>query len=170
MSRKRRKKLTHSILHYLMAIHKLREDNKRSRPVDIARHLNVAKSSVTIALKRLKENKLIDEDSNKNLYLNQNGHDYVHNALANRSLLYYFLKNILGVNNQDAKQDACRIEHLLSEDAQKKLFQFLKKLSRCNKEDIKKYDLDVCLCDYKDFSDFKDEQVGDDYYRGRIKK
>ncbi len=155
--------ITHSVVHYLTAIHKLYESDLRSKCVDIANYLSIAKSSVNLAVKKLKDKDLIGEDEKRNLYLTKLGHKHVHNVLASRSLVYYFLKSILGVNIKDAEKDACKIEHLLSQDSQKKLFKFLKKISSCSKEDIKKFDLDVCLCDFEKFSEFKESQIGDDF-------
>ncbi len=155
--------ITHSVAHYLTTIHKLYESDLRSKCVDIASYLNIAKSSVNLAVKKLKEKNLIGEDDRRNLYLTKLGHKHVHNVLASRSLVYYLLKSILGVNIKDAEKDACKIEHLLCKDSQKKLFKFLKKISNCNKEDIKKFDLDICLCDFKSFSEFTESQVGDEF-------
>lgn len=149
------KQISHSSLHYLLAIHKLSEEDKRSRAVDISNYLKLAKSSVTIAIKRLKKDNLISEDKNNNLYLNKKGHDVVHSSLASRSLIYNFLKNILKVNSKVAKLDACKIEHLLSKDAQKKLFLFLKKLSYFDKD----FSVDLSLDKHKSYSDYIKNQV-----------
>ncbi len=153
--------ITHSIVHYLTAIHKLYEGNMRSRAVDLANYLGVAKSSVNLAVKKLKEKELIREDDERSLSLTNLGHEQVHTVLASRSLVYYFLKGV-GVNENDAKNDACKIEHLLSKDSQRKLFNFLKKMSKNSKYDIEKLKLDICFCEFEKFSEFQDGQIGDD--------
>jgi len=147
--------VSHSSLHYLLAIHKLCEDDKRCRAVDISNYLKLAKSSVTIAIKRLKKDNFISEDNNNNLYLNEKGHKAVHFSLASRSLVYNFLKNILKVNHKIAKEDSCKIEHLLSQDVQKKLFLYLKNISILNKN----LNLELSLSDFKSYSEFIKEQV-----------
>ena len=160
----RRDYLTHSVTHYLLAIHKLYEANERSRYVDIANAINVAKSSVTVAVKKLKANGLVDEDKNKNLFLTEKGHKDVHDTLANRTLLFYFFKDILHVSNKVADEDACRIEHLISSETQKKLFELLRSFSACkDSPPISIKDLDLCFCDYKSLNDFKKSQVGDSH-------
>lgn len=154
--------LTHSTTHYLLAIHKLSEANKRTRYVDIANHVGVAKSSMSVAVKRLKDNQLVDEDKNKNLFLTEKGHQDVHNTLANRTLFYYFLTDVLGVEENNAKTDACNTEHILGEDTQQKLFSFLKKISSPDKNKAFKVKKSAfSFEDFKTLKAFKKSQLGD---------
>jgi DtxR family Mn-dependent transcriptional regulator len=160
--------LTHSVIHYLLAIHKLYEAGKRTRYVDIATYMGVAKSSMSVAVKRLKENELVNEDKNRNLFLTEKGHRDVHNTLANRTLLYYFFKDILGVDVKSAERDACNIEHLLGEETQKKLFNFLKEhgsernISNENKSMAGTKPM-FSFMNYKTLNEFKESQIGDSH-------
>lgn len=77
---------------------------------------------MSVAVRKLKENGLVDEDKNKNLFLTEKGHDDVHNTLTNRSLIFYFLTDVLDVSKQNAEEDACNVEHLIGDETQKKLF------------------------------------------------
>ena len=57
--------LTHSMVHYLFSIHKLKEKNGYARVTDVAKELNLTKGSVSIALSGLKKKELVVEDENK---------------------------------------------------------------------------------------------------------
>ncbi|MBE8222297.1 MAG: metal-dependent transcriptional regulator, partial [Bdellovibrionales bacterium] len=106
--------ITHSTSHYLCAIHKLHEDNGYVRMVDISKLLQFSRGSVSIAIKNLKKKNSVVEDKNGFLNLSKNSHEKVHEILANKTLLYYFLKNFLGVTKNTAELDSCLMEHVLS--------------------------------------------------------
>ncbi|MDA8794015.1 MarR family transcriptional regulator, partial [Bacteriovoracaceae bacterium] len=90
--------LTHSMVHYLLSIHKLKEEKGYARVTDIARELGLTKGSVSTAISNLKKRELVIEDDARFLSLSETGHDEVHKILSSRTLLYYFLKDILGVS------------------------------------------------------------------------
>ena len=135
--------LSHSMVHYLLAIHRLKETNGYARVTDIARIMDLTKGSVSTALNTLKKRDLVVEDESKFLSLSALGHEQVHSILASRTLLYYFLKDFVGVEDQAAHHDACLMEHLLSSETRHKFFEFMKKMA--------------CLCDEQQKSsiDFK---------------
>lgn len=122
--------LTHSATHYLSAIHKLQEEHGYARMVDIAKLLKFSRGSVSIAIKNLKKKNLITENKNGFLILSKNSHKKVHEVLANKTLLYYFLTHFLGVNKKTAESDSCLMEHILSTESQKKLFIYIKKINK----------------------------------------
>ena len=74
--------LTHSMAHYLLTIHKLREEKGYARVTDIAKDLGLTKGSVSTALGNLKKKDLVVEDENKFLSLSKVGHDEVHRMLS----------------------------------------------------------------------------------------
>jgi DtxR family Mn-dependent transcriptional regulator len=156
--------LTHSMTHYLLTIHKLSEEGKRVKSVDIASHMDMARSSVTVALKKLKEKDLVTEDQNSNLILTPLAHKEVHEILSNRTLIYYFFKEFLGVSGPNSEKDSCLLEHLISQEAQEKLFNFMKTFLSCNPEKFTNVDNlreKLCLCTYKSLNEFKEKQQGD---------
>lgn len=155
--------ITHSMTHYLLTIHNLREENKRSRAIDLATEMGLARSSVTIALRKLKEKGLVDEDQDSNLILTKMAHGEVHDILSNRTLVYYFFKDFLGASEKASDRDSCLIEHLLSQEIQEKLFSFMKDYvqTRGCSTKLKKSETSLCLCSFKSLNDFKKAQVGD---------
>ncbi|HLE12895.1 MAG TPA: metal-dependent transcriptional regulator [Bacteriovoracaceae bacterium] len=124
------KRLTHSMAHYILAIHRLKESKGYARVTDIAKDLKLTKGSVSIALGNLKKIGLIrEEDGSKFLLLTEDGHREVHRVLSARSLLFYFLRDILKVSESVAKQDSCLMEHLIGSETQEKFFAFMKRLT-----------------------------------------
>lgn len=158
--------VTHSTAHYLCAIHKLHEDNGYVRMVDIAKLLQFSRGSVSTAIKNLKKKNLVIEDKNGFLNLSTVSHEKVHEILANKTLLYYFLKNFLGVTKNTAELDSCLMEHVLSPESQKKLFLYMKKINTAQKtaktKILAKTNL-AFLDDYHSFKEFKEKQKGDTF-------
>lgn len=152
------KDITHSMIHYLFAIHKLLEQRRRTRLIDIAKQLNVARSTATISIRNLKLKKLIVIDEKSLVQLTVKAHRYVHDALTNRSLFYYFFHNILGVDEQSAINDACLLEHFISIETQNKLFDYMKK--NINRQQLIE---SVPICIFDELINFKNLQKGDSH-------
>lgn len=153
--------LTHSMAHYLLTIHKLKEDKGYARVTDIAKDMGLTKGSVSTALNNLKKKDLVVEDESKFLSLSERGHEEVHSILTSRTLLYYFLKDILGVDEEIAHKDSCLMEHLLSDDTRNKFFDFMKLAHSDSKKLNLKTELD--LGEFDNHEDFYHAQKGDKY-------
>ncbi len=113
--------VTHSAAHYLMAIEELREKSGYARISDVARHLNITKGSASTEIKGLKNRGLVAEDENRFVLLTDIGTKLVKQIVQSRRTLQYFLTKILRVEPEQAKIDACKIEHLLSEETATRL-------------------------------------------------
>jgi DtxR family transcriptional regulator, Mn-dependent transcriptional regulator len=153
--------LTHSMAHYLLTIHKLKETKGYARVTDIAKDMGLTKGSVSTALTGLKKKDLVTEDDSKFLSLSDKGHEEVHSILTSRTLLYYFLKDILKVEDEIAHKDSCLMEHLLSQDTREKFFQFMKLASTTPSKIKIVTELD--LANFKNHDDFLHAQKGDKY-------
>jgi DtxR family Mn-dependent transcriptional regulator len=165
--------LSHSMVHYLLTIHKLKEQRGYARVTDIAIELKLTKGSVSTALNNLKKKGLVEEEENsKFLLLTGAGHDEVHNILSARTLIFYFLKDFIGVSKEIAEKDSCAMEHLMSKETSEKFFTFMKDLAcTCESINSKGGDLPtnfqfktaLDLCNYKSSDEFVMNQVGDSY-------
>ena len=100
---------------YLEAMLMLRERNGYIRSVDVAVELNVTKPSVSYAVKRLRENGYLLMDKDGLLTLTDKGEGIAASVYERHKLLTDFLLS-LGVSEQTAREDACKIEHDLSEE------------------------------------------------------
>lgn len=107
---------------YLETILSLQNKNGHVRSVDIANELSYTKASVSIAMKNLREKKLITTTDTGYIALTDAGKKRAENVLERHSLLCNWLIR-LGVSEEVAKEDACRIEHDISEET----FEILKK-------------------------------------------
>ena len=125
--------LTHSAAHYLMTIHELLESQGYARVTDIAKQLNITRGSCSISLKPLKKRGLVTEDHNKFLLLSEEGKRLALIVEKNDELLESFFKDVLGVNEDQAEIDACKIEHLLSIETSIKLCSFIELIKSDNK-------------------------------------
>lgn len=117
--------LTHSAAHYLMTIHELLESQGYARVTDIAKQLNITRGSCSISLKPLKKRGLVTEDQNKFLRLSDEGKRLARIVEKNDELLESFFRDVLGVSEEQAEIDACKIEHLLSIETSIKLCAFI---------------------------------------------
>jgi Mn-dependent DtxR family transcriptional regulator len=117
--------LSHSAAHYLMTIRLLLADHGYARVTDVAKHLNITRGSCSISLKPLKRRGLVVEDENKFLLLSPDGERLAEMVERNDQLLEELFRDILGVDQDQAEIDACKIEHLLSIETSMRLAAFL---------------------------------------------
>ena len=100
---------------YLEAMLVMQERHGYIRSIDIAAELNVTKPSVSYATKRLRENGYITMDKDGLIALTQAGFEIAENMYRRHQLLTEFLIGI-GVSEETAREDACKIEHDISDE------------------------------------------------------
>jgi len=100
---------------YLEAMLMLKEERGYVRSVDIAEHLGVSKPSVSIAVKKLKENGYLEMDHSGFITLTESGHKIAERIYTRHKTLTSFFE-MLGVDPEIAQEDACLVEHDLSEE------------------------------------------------------
>lgn len=101
---------------YLETILILSHRNGTVRSIDIANELSYSKPSVSIAMKNLRENGYIKVDANGYISLEPSGLAIAEKIYERHTLFSAWLTN-LGVDPQIAQEDACRIEHVISEQS-----------------------------------------------------
>mgnify|MGYP000915212394 CR=1 FL=1 len=99
---------------YLEMMLMLQEKHGYVRSIDIAEELGVKKPSVSYATKRLKENGYITMDKDSLITLTESGMEIAMRMYKRHKLLTEYLIS-LGVDEETARTDACKIEHDLSE-------------------------------------------------------
>ena len=100
---------------YLETILIFCRQNGSARSVDIAAHLGVTKPSVSFAMKRLRENGYILMGDDNRITLTEQGERIATRIFERHTLLTSFLVR-LGVSEETARTDACKIEHDLSDE------------------------------------------------------
>ena len=100
---------------YLESILVLKERLGLVRSIDIVRELNYSKPSVSIAMKRLRENGYIEMNPDGYITLLPPGEEIARRIYTRHRLLTEFLISI-GVSRETAEADACKVEHDLSDE------------------------------------------------------
>ena len=106
-------KIRESAEDYLESIYMLQMKNGYARSVDIAAQRQVTKASVSIAMKQLRENGYILMDKDSLITLTDAGMEIAQRIYTRHKVLTQYLLE-LGVDEETARQDACRIEHDIS--------------------------------------------------------
>ena len=119
-------KIQRSAEDYFETIYILKKRNGSVRAIDIVNEMGFSKPTVSVAMKKFRENGFITVDPDGQINLTQQGLFIAertfekHNVIA-RALL------MLGVSEETAYQDACRIEHCISDESFTAIKDFLKK-------------------------------------------
>ena len=108
---------------YLETIYMLSLEKDVVRSIDVARHLGFSKPSVSVAMKRLRENGYVNMDDSSHLSLTEAGREIAIRVFERHNIISGYLQ-MIGVSADTAAKDACRVEHVLSEES----FQILKDL------------------------------------------
>ena len=112
---------------YLEAILKIKEQKGNVRSIDIASELGFSKPSVSIAMKRLRENGYITMDDTNIITLTDKGRKVATKIYTREKELTLFLEN-LGVSADTARKDACKMEHDISEETFLKIVEYNQKV------------------------------------------
>lgn len=109
-------KSNESLENYLETILMLGKKLPVVRSVDIANELGFKKSSVSIAMKNLREKKYITVMEQGYIFLTDEGKEIAEMIYERHEFLTKWLTS-LGVNGAVAAEDACRIEHVISKES-----------------------------------------------------
>ena len=102
---------------YLETILILQNKNGSVRSIDIATELDYTKASISRAMGILKKAGFIIMEENGSIHLTESGYQRATQVYERHRLLTEYLVEALKVSEETAVADACRIEHVLSEEA-----------------------------------------------------
>ena len=111
---------------YLERILMLHQSIGLVRAVDIANLMNFSKPSVSIALKKLRQNGYVTIDDGGYISLTDSGREIAERVFERHRLISKLLM-ALGVDEEVAKEDACRIEHDLSVESFEAIKEYCRK-------------------------------------------
>ena len=117
-----------SVEDYLETILQLKKKLGQVRSIDIAREMNFSKPSVSVAMKNLREKAYITVSEEGYITLTESGKKRAENVLERHTIRSDWLISI-GVSQETALEDACKVEHDLSEES----FEAIKKAVLGNK-------------------------------------
>ena len=117
-------KIQESAENYLETIYVLSKRNGTVRSIDIANELGFTKASVSVAMKNLREEEYVITDADGTLNLTQKGLDVAERVYERHEIIAGALM-ALGVDQETAYADSCKIEHHISAASVEKIKQHL---------------------------------------------
>ncbi|MCL2807266.1 MAG: metal-dependent transcriptional regulator [Coriobacteriia bacterium] len=120
-------KLSPSSEDYLEAIFLLGGASKAIRSVDLASQMDVSKASVNKAINNLKNAGLVKQPHYGDISLTQEGLFYARKVQSRHETLSRFLIEVLGVESAKAQEEACTMEHAISDETLNRWCEFMDK-------------------------------------------
>ena len=111
---------------YLETIYVLSKEKNSVRAIDVSEHMGYSKPSVSRAMGILKSQELITIDENGHISLTEKGIEIAKSMYERHTILSRFLATI-GVSSETAAEDACKIEHCISEESFEAIKSFIAK-------------------------------------------
>lgn len=118
-------KLTASLEDYLEIIYNHRGLDKNIRAVDISKKLNISRASVTEALKKLSQKGYINYGRYDTISLTDIGKSVACKVASKHEILQRFFEEKLGLSSDEASENACKIEHVITENAFLKITEYI---------------------------------------------
>jgi len=112
---------------YLETVYILESNHGHAHGVAIAKRLGVSKPSVTKAIKYLKEQGLVNTQKYGTITLTEKGRELSENIYNNHRLIELFLEHSLQLSVEQAGSNACKIEHVVSDEMLEAIKSYLKK-------------------------------------------
>ncbi|TFF92761.1 metal-dependent transcriptional regulator [Candidatus Thorarchaeota archaeon] len=110
---------------YVKTIHRLELKHGSASVSDIARVMDVKAPSVTVALKKLSELDMVDYERYKTVNLTDKGRRVAEDLEKTYRVLKEFFV-LLGIDEEIAEEDACKIEHLIHPTTMEKILEFVR--------------------------------------------
>ncbi len=113
---------------YLATVYVLTQERGAVRSVDVAKRMGFSGASVCRAMRLLQDGGYIYQNKNKHLLLTETGEALARMLCARHATLVSFLRTI-GVSESAAAEDACRLEHYLSDETFRAIGRLLDELT-----------------------------------------
>ena len=118
--------ITHSAAHHVVAIADLIDEFGYARVSDVARLLKITRGSVSVTLKNLKSRGLVTEDERRFLGLSEEGLKMAQAIRAKKRAMIRLFMDVLGIGEEQAEIDTCKIEHLISNHTAERVARFFR--------------------------------------------
>lgn len=117
-------KLSASLEDYLEIICNLLKTGDNVKAVEVAKKLNISRASVSEALAKLAERNLIVYESHKGITITTEGLKKAQDVILKHNTLTAFFEETLGLKKDVAEDNACKIEHVISDDVFERIMKF----------------------------------------------
>jgi len=118
------KTLSSGLEDYIEAIYVAELNGRLFKGADLARELGISRASVSEALGKLANKGLVKYESYGTVYLTDEGKREAGIVYNKHSILERFLMNVLNISQPEAGENACRIEHVISQELLDKIHSF----------------------------------------------
>ncbi len=118
------KKLTSGLEDYLEEIYIAHLNDTPLKGAELARKLNISRASVSEALSRLVEKKFINYSSYEAISLTDSGIEAARKVYEKHYIIKDFFEKVLGITPKEAGDNACKIEHIISQNILDKMVNF----------------------------------------------
>ncbi len=118
--------INESTENYLEMILILKQQNGQVRSIDIVNELGYTKPSISVAMKKLRENGYINVDENGYISLEAQGYE-IAAQMYDRHQTLTSLLIAAGVDKETAEKDACKMEHVISDESYRCLKNYFSK-------------------------------------------
>ncbi len=119
--------ITKSLEEYLKTMYILKKQNGHIRVTDIAEKMNCTKPSVNKAIYNLKDEGLLNYESYGTIELTSEGENLAKKVLEAYDIVYLFLKEVLELEEEEAKLEAEKIKSSISDETANKLARYVHK-------------------------------------------
>ncbi len=113
---------------YLETIYILEDKHGHAHVVDIADELGITKPSVTKAMDKLKRKGLIHKESYGHITLTEKGEEFAKKVYYKHCIIAEFLEKTLGLSSGEASKNACRMEHVITDEMLEAIENYIEKL------------------------------------------
>lgn len=110
---------------YLKTMYILKKQNGNIRVTDVAKKMNCSKPSVNKAIYNLKDNGLLNYESYGTIELTEEGENLSKKILEAYDIVYLFLKDVLNLEKEEAKQEAEKIKTTITDNTINKLAKYV---------------------------------------------
>jgi len=122
-------KVNGALENYLETILILQGEQGKIRSVDVANRMRYSKPTVSVAMRQLRENGLVEVDDGGHIALTAAGEDVAKKTYERHMVIAQLLIR-LGVDERTAYDDACKIEHAISEESFRRIKAYYNELFR----------------------------------------
>jgi DtxR family transcriptional regulator, Mn-dependent transcriptional regulator len=138
------KTLSQNAEEYLEVLYKLSLEERPVKTTKISKMLHIAPASVTQMIKKLEKDGYVDYSPYKGVNLTEEGYNIASKITRKHRLLERFLHDMLHIKKESVHDQACEMEHSLSDDAERALCQLLEQPDECpDDEEL------IPVCDFK---------------------
>ncbi|MDO5851416.1 MAG: metal-dependent transcriptional regulator [Methanobacteriaceae archaeon] len=125
------KEISENVEEYLETIYKMSFNSGVAKTTAISKDLNIAPGSVTQMLKKLEKKGYVKYYQYKGVKLTDKGYKIAEKIVRKHRLLETFLFDVLDIKKEHLHEQACAMEHSLSDEAERKLCHLLKQPDQC---------------------------------------